>query len=82
MVRTLIGPPKKLSHALDLGRALWCFCLACGHATRFEPRPLIHKIGDDLTFEELGKRMRCTRCKTRGHGHVVVSPFHSSRMAR
>lgn len=74
MVRHRIGPPAKLSHALDEGRFLWLFCLHCGHADRRHPKHLIYLLADDLTFVDVGKRLRCVRCGQRGGGLVFLSP--------
>jgi len=37
-------------------------CAACGHERTAEPRTLAALCGWDATLEEVGKRMRCSKC--------------------
>ena len=37
-------------------------CTACGHERTAEPRTLAALCGWDATLEEVGKRMRCSKC--------------------
>ena len=37
-------------------------CGACGHERTAEPRTLAALCGWDATLEEVGKRMRCSKC--------------------
>lgn len=60
---------------MEVRRFLWCFCLFCGHADRKHPRELARAVCDDLTFEEVGKRLKCVRCGKKGSGLVFLSPM-------
>ncbi len=63
------GPISDLHDAVMAQRMLFAFCLACGHASRFDPRSMAHRFGK-MRLDVLARRFRCSRCKSRA-AHIV-----------
>ncbi len=52
--------PARLSHLIEQGKLLWCYCTACGHEIDLKPGEL--PLPADAPVPDVRWSMRCTRC--------------------
>lgn len=69
-----------LRHAVVAEKLIWVFCRWCGNARRLDPQDLVHRLGRDMAFDDLGRRMRCDRCTRKGV--AAIMPAIHSRASR
>lgn len=58
---------------VDLWYELHGFCYQCGHIGPIEQRIILRKFGTHTYFVDLHKRMRCTRCSSKGEGQFGIT---------
>ena len=68
-----MGEQADLQAAMRHGGRIWAFCLGCGHADRLDAWALVQHLGRNVSLEELGRLLKCDRCKGK-HGLAVLDP--------
>jgi hypothetical protein len=64
-MQTYNGPIETLEHARAAGRALMANC-ACGWMIGFDPYELMCKTKRNAKIADVGRRLRCKKCRTLG----------------
>lgn len=57
--------PPRLTHLLDRGLDVFCWCNKCGHNAVMPTADLADRLGPQLSVPEVGARMRCSVCRSK-----------------